>query len=183
VIGKPSLFLALAGTAALSVVAHAAAVAEAPQPTRMGVSIQQSVAERDKDAARRNRALDLREQTARAAEERLKSELQARPQADARAGKAEPQDDQFESLARIYQAMKPAKAAKVFEQLDLEVQMRVAQRMRDRSTAMILAAMTPEGAARLSMALARRGAPPPGARPAPRTAVGTASASAAASGR
>jgi hypothetical protein len=89
VIGKPSLFLALAGTAALSVVAHAAAVAEAPQPTRMGVSIQQSVAERDKDAARRNRALDLREQTARAAEERLKSELQARPQADARAGKAE----------------------------------------------------------------------------------------------
>ena len=170
-IGKPSLLLALAATAALSVVAHAAAIADAPPPTRMGVSIKQSLQERDKEAARRNRALDLREQAARAAEERLKSGLQAPAQAGMRAGaKPEPQDDQFESLARIYQAMKPAKAAKVFEQLDLEVQMRVAQRMRDRSTAMILGAMTPEGAAKLSMALARRGPPPAGARPMARMA-------------
>jgi flagellar motility protein MotE (MotC chaperone) len=55
----------------------------------------------------------------------------------------------------------------VFEQLDMEVQMKVAQRMRERSTAMIMAAMTPKGAAALSMALARKSArlaavaPPP----------------------
>ena len=165
-IGKPSLLLVFGGTAALSVVAHAAAVAEGPQPTRMGMSIKQSVEERDKAAARGNRALDLREQTARAAEERLKAGLQAGQEPASRPGsKPEPLDDQFESLARIYQAMKPAKAAKVFEQLDLEVQMRVAQRMRDRSTAMILGAMTPEGAAKLSMALARRGPPPGFGRP------------------
>jgi len=42
------------------------------------------------------------------------------------------------------------------------VQMKVAQRMRERSTAMIMAAMTPKGAAALSMAMARRNA---GARP------------------
>jgi len=161
---KPSLLLALAGTAALSVVAHAAAVAEGqPQPTRMGVAIQQSMAERDKAAARRNRALDLREQAARAAEQRLKADMQAREQAAPRvrpgAADAEPEENQYDSLARIYQAMKPAKAARVFEQLDLGVQTKVAQKMRDRSTAMILAAMTPEGAARLSMALAGKQTP------------------------
>jgi flagellar motility protein MotE (MotC chaperone) len=52
--------------------------------------------------------------------------------------------------------MKPAKAAVVFEKLAMDVQMKVAQRMRERSTAMILASMTPKGAAALSMALARR---------------------------
>ena len=69
--------------------------------------------------------------------------------------------DQFDDLAKIYQAMKPAAAALVLEQLDLDVQMRVAQRMRERSTAMILAAMTPKAAAALTMALARRQAPRP----------------------
>ncbi len=168
---KPSLLFVLAGTAALSVVAHAAAVAEAPQPpTRMGVAIKQSVEERDKAAAQRSRALDVREQAARAAEQRLKAGLQARQsETEARPSaseSAEPAEDQFDSLARIYQAMKPAKAAKVFEQLDLEVQLKVAQRMRDRSAAMMMAAMTPEAAAKLSMALARRGASQAPARPA-----------------
>ncbi len=166
---KPSLLFVLAGTAALSVVAHATAVAEGPQPpTRMGVAIKQSVEQRDKAAAQRSRALDVREQAARAAEERLKAGLQARQsEAESRPGaSAEPAEDQFDSLARIYQAMKPAKAAKVFEQLDLEVQLKVAQRMRDRSAAMMLAAMTPEAAAKLSMALARRGPSQAPARPA-----------------
>ena len=111
-------------------------------------------------------ALDLREQAARAAEARLTTQMQTRPPADSRANaRPDPQEDQFDSLARIYQAMKPAKAAKVFEQLDLEVQLGVAKRMRDRSTAMLLAAMTPEGAARLSMALAGRERPRALARP------------------
>jgi flagellar motility protein MotE (MotC chaperone) len=51
--------------------------------------------------------------------------------------------------------MKPAKAAIVFEQLDLDVQLKVARKMRERSTGMMLAAMTPKGAARLTMAMAR----------------------------
>jgi flagellar motility protein MotE (MotC chaperone) len=66
--------------------------------------------------------------------------------------------------------MKPAKAAVVFEQLTMDVQMKVAKKMRERSAAMIMAAMTPNGAAALSMALARNhpvqrrpGPPPAGA--------------------
>lgn len=161
-IARPSLLMLMAGTAGLSVVAHAAAAVSAPaQPeTRMGLSIKDSMNQKDRAAAQRQRALDLREQAARATEERLKAELSTSPQGGSRAaaGEADKGEDQYDSLAQIYQAMKPAKAAKVFEKLDIDVQMRVAQRMRDRSTAMILASMTPEGAARFTMALARHGA-------------------------
>ncbi len=158
---KPSLLLLMAGAAGLSVLAHGATVAAGPaEPapaTRMGVSIKQAASERDSAAARRDRALDLREQAARATEARIKADLEARQGEAAKPiGKPVEEEDQFESLARIYQTMKPAKAAKVFEQLDMDVQVGVAQRMRDRSTALILASMSPEGAAKLSMALARQ---------------------------
>lgn len=165
---RPSLLLLTAGASALAVVANAASIAapggqEAPK-SRLGNSIEQDLSERDAAAARRKRGLDLREQAAKAAEARLQADLTARQQpAAAPAGAngtapAEAADAQFDDLARIYQAMKPKAAAVVFEQLDMEVQMKVAQRMRDRSTAMIMAAMTPKGAAALSMALARKNA-------------------------
>jgi len=179
---RPSLLLMTAAASALAVVANAATLAapeaqdKAPQ-TRLGHSIEQDLNARDAAAARRKRALDLREQAAKAAEARLQAEMQARQQAAASgapgpgADAAEPAESQFDELARIYQAMKPAKAAVVFEQLDMEVQMKVAQRMRERSTALILAAMTPKGAAALSMALARKSARAAAA-PAPSPAAG-----------
>jgi flagellar motility protein MotE (MotC chaperone) len=120
----------------------------------MGVSIKESVKDRDRQAAQRNRALDLREQATRAAEERLKAGMEARQAAPKQNAEKESEDGPYESLARIYQTMKPAKAARVFEQLELDVQVQVAQRMRDRATAGILAAMSPDAAARLSMAMA-----------------------------
>jgi len=156
---KRSPLLLLAGAAALTVVAHAAAVAEELQPTRMGLAVRSDMDQRDRKAAQRNRALDLREQAARAAEQRLQADLEGHqdPRNPAASEPAAPGDDQYDSLARIYQAMKPPKAAAVFEQLDLEVQVKVAQKMRDRPAAMILAAMSPQAAARLTMALAQRG--------------------------
>ncbi|MGK6356713.1 MotE family protein [Sphingomonas sp. DT-207] len=166
---RPSLLLMTAAASALAVVANAATLAapdaqdKAPK-TRLGSSIEQDLNARDAEAARRKRALDLREQAAKAAEARLQADMQARQQQAATvsgapaAGPAEAPEAQFDELARIYQAMKPKAAAVVFEQLDMEVQMKVAQRMRERSTAMILAAMTPKGAAALSMALARKSA-------------------------
>ena len=167
---RPPLLASLAAMAAVSIVAHGAAIsAPAGTPeTRMGASIKQSVKERDQAAAQRNRALDLREQAARAAEERLKAEMQGK-QAGPRPGAAKvaEEDSPYDSLARIYQTMKPAKAARVFEQLELEVQVEVARRMRDRATASILGSMSPQAAARLSMAMAGKTAP----RPAPRVAA------------
>lgn len=165
-IGKPSLLMMTAAAASLSTLAHGVGIASevkaAPQ-TRLGSAIAQDMGRRDQDATKRARALDLREKAARATEERIKADLAQREQSEAAAAagpsaKELNEADQFEDLARIYQAMKPAKAAVVFEQLDMDVQMKVAQKMRERSTAMILASMTPKGAAALSMALARKSA-------------------------
>lgn len=158
-IRRPSLLMLTAAAAAAAAVANGIAAAS-PDPvpqSRLGVAIGSDLGARDQAAARRSRALDLREQTAKAIENRMKEALapQSVP-ATPPLQKPVDQNDQFGDLARIYQAMKPASAALVFEQLDMEVQFKVAQRMRERSTAMILAAMSPKGAAALSMALARR---------------------------
>jgi flagellar motility protein MotE (MotC chaperone) len=165
--GRPSLLVMTAVAAGLSIFANGVtaalpALADQPQPTRLGSAIEGDLGARDAATKKRNRALDMREQAARAAEARLKADMAARQEAAAVAkpvaGAAEPSDPQYDNLARIYQAMKPARAAAVFEQLEMDVQMQVAQKMRDRSTALILASMTPQGAANLSMALARRNA-------------------------
>lgn len=173
---RPSLLLLTAAASALTVVANAATLAVPDQDatkTRLGNSIEQDLSARDSAAAKRKRSLDLREQAAKAAEARLQANLEARQKEAAAMAPgmpgsepALPPEAQFDELARIYQAMKPAKAALVFEQLDMEVQMKVAQRMRANSTASILAAMTPRGAAALSMALARKSANAPRPRPA-----------------
>ncbi|PVX30269.1 MotE family protein [Sphingomonas pokkalii] len=163
---RPSLLLMMAAASAIAAVANAASIATGDQDgtasTRLGNSIQRDLNARDADAAKRQRALDLREQATKAAESRLQADLEARQKEASAApgapGASSPAEAQFDDLARIYQAMKPAKAALVFEQLDMEVQMKVAQRMRATSTGAILAAMSPKGAAALSMALARKNA-------------------------
>lgn len=172
---RPRLLAVMATAAALSIVANGVgAVTPEPMlpPTRLGVSIQQDIVAQAAASAQRNRTLDLREQAARATELRLKADLAAREAAASKpdgGAAVAAAGAQYDSLARVYQAMKPARAAPVFEQLDMDVQMQVAKRMRDRATALILAAMTPKAAADLSMALARKSAtrgehvPPAGA--------------------
>lgn len=150
-----------AAAAAMGVVANTVSFAAGSSAdagkSRLGSAIERDMSDRDAAQASRSRGLDLREQAARAAEARLQAEMDQR-----RPGTGPtPADAPFDELARIYQAMKPARAAAVFEQLDLEVQMKVAQRMRERSTALIMGAMTPRGAAALTMALARRNAARP----------------------
>ena len=179
-----SLLALTALTVTITSVAHGVGVvtnavaAPAPPASRLGGAIQQDVAVQERNSADRNRTLDLREQAARATEERLKADIAARaksaPAAEKTAALASVGGggEQFDSLARVYQAMKPARAAAIFEELDLEVQMQVAKRMRDRSIAMILAGMTPKAASELSMALAHKSARMP--RPvAPPTATPT----------
>jgi len=164
-IRRPSLLLITAGVAGIAAIGNGVNAASPPESsvmpkTRLGVAITQDLNVRDQAATRRDRALDLREQAARAAETRLKAELEAGkpadPVIDPLTGKPVVVKDQFTDLAKIYQAMKPASAAIVFEQLDMDVQMKVARQMKERSIALVMASMTPKGAAALSMALARK---------------------------
>lgn len=158
-----SLLTVTAAAAGLSAVANA--LTAPAEQTRLGASIQKDLAQRDRQAAARNRSLDMREQAARAAEQRMKAAAAAQP-----AGQTQPKaanlptadegENSFDELARIYQAMKPKAAAPVFEQLAMDVQVKVAERMRERSTAQIMAAMTPKAAAALTMAMAQKGKGP-----------------------
>jgi flagellar motility protein MotE (MotC chaperone) len=163
----------MAAVAGISAIANAMASAAPspaePEPTRLGTSIQQSMRERDQALAGQKRALDLREQAQRAAEQRLQTDLQATQGTNAGLGGGPA--TVYDELARIYQTMKPAKAAPIFERLELDVQLQVARRMRERSTALMLAAMSPDAAVELSMALAGRQvvkAPPKPVEAAPR---------------
>ncbi|MEN9931778.1 MAG: hypothetical protein RIS17_351 [Pseudomonadota bacterium] len=156
---------AIAADLAPAITAAAAPSAAKPPPTRLGVAIAQSAAQRDAALAQQARQLDLRERLLRAAEARIaRTQASAAPPpasaaAPAAAAAAPPppaDQDRIQGLARIYQAMKPAKAAAVFEKLELGVQVKIAREMSERSVAMMLNAMDPGRGAELSMALANR---------------------------
>lgn len=162
----PSLLMLMTGAAAVSMLSHGVSVsfaavgdgAPAAPTTRLGSAIQSEMAERDRAASERARALELRERAMKASEKRLEANVQAQQKQGGKPAPAqapaEAETATLDQLARIYQSMKPKQAARVFERLDIEVQVGVARKMRERSTAQILAAMTPDAAARLSMALA-----------------------------
>lgn len=153
-----SLLSITAAVAGISAVAGA--VAQTQGEGRFGTGIRQDLAERDRAAAARQRQLDLREAATTAAERRIGVPQQARPAPSVPPpppAEPEPSEgERLEELARIYQAMKPRAAAPIFEQLSLEVQVKVAGRMRERAAAQIMAAMSPQAAARLTMAIAKR---------------------------
>lgn len=161
----PLMVLAAAGTAVTQGIAVGAVGAaepgadievrteeEAALSNRMGNAIREDMDDRAEQQAARDEALTLRERAIAAAEKRLSDDLAE----DQTVGSvpAEPEVNQFDSLARIYQTMKPKRAAAIFEQLELRVQVEVASRMRERSVALIIAYMNPERAAMLTMALA-----------------------------
>lgn len=66
------------------------------------------------------------------------------------------QEKKLASLVKIYQDMKPKDAARIFEQLDLDILLDVIERMKERSVAPILAAMNPEKAKTITAELAQR---------------------------
>lgn len=168
------ILLLTAAAATLGAVANgvdaAVAVGESAVPkTRLGTQIEGELNDAKRKEAERRRALDLREQALKAARMRLErqqaeAKAAAAPAAApgaggdaAAAGTPTAEEKRYSDLARIFQSMKPAKAAPVFEKLSADVQFQVAQRMRDRNAALMMQAMSPEAAAALGMALARGG--------------------------
>lgn len=173
---RPAL-LQLTGLTALgAVVAFGSALASQPTtPTsRLGASIKENLEQRDRSAAEQKRRLDLQQQAIKAAQTRLEEQLggggkpvtPGTPGGQGAAGGnlagTEQPDQSIQNLARIYQAMKPAKAAAVLEKLNLDVQVKIAREIRDRSMGQIMGAMSPEGAAKLSATLANNGKIPAG---------------------
>ncbi|RJF87114.1 hypothetical protein D3874_08815 [Oleomonas cavernae] len=140
------------------------------------VDVLQNLGRRRAEIEARARELDGREALIAAAEARVDqklAELKALEAkiatADAAATQAE--DAQLARLVKVYETMKPAEAAGIFNTLDFAVLLQVASRMKEAKIAPVLAAMDPQAAKALTVALATRKVPVP---PAPAAAAGTA---------
>ena len=73
------------------------------------------------------------------------------------------QDAKLLSLVKIYENMKPKEAAKIFEELEMDTLLEVAERMKERKLAPIMAKMHPEKARDMTVELSRlRQLPPVG---------------------
>jgi flagellar motility protein MotE (MotC chaperone) len=109
----------------------------------------------------RNREIELRENMLRAAERKVDDrinelkEVEGRLDAGARAEQAEA-ERQMKMLVVMYENMKPKDAAKIFDRLNLQVLVPIATAMKPARMSEVLAAMSPEAAEKLTVALASR---------------------------
>ena len=150
--------------------------AKAPEPAKLGSpvsfdaarppnaerAILERLGERREEIESRAREMDTREQLLRAAEKKLDSrvgdlktleeKLQSNPD-----NREQSQAAALKNLVTMYETMKPKEAAKVFDRLDMKVLLPVVQKMNPRKMAEVLAAMSPEVAEKLTVALATRG--------------------------
>jgi len=109
----------------------------------------------------RAREIEMREALLQAAERKLDGRIndlkaiENRLDTGVRAEQAEA-DKQIKTVVVMYETMKPKDAARVFDRLKLDVLVPVATAMKPARMSEILAAMSPEAAERLTVALASR---------------------------
>jgi flagellar motility protein MotE (MotC chaperone) len=134
-------------------------------------AILESLQERHKQLDARSRDLDMRENLLKAAEKRVEAKLTELKTVETRVKTAigvrqETETKRLKGLITMYANMKPKDAARIFDRLDMNILVEVANTMNPRTMSAILAQMKPEAAERLTVELANRagaqaGAPDP----------------------
>ncbi len=118
------------------------------------IDLLQALAERRRELDLRAHELEQREILLRAVEQRIAEQVGG---LRALLKQQENQtEDQYTSLVKIYESMKPKDAARIFEEMDLAVLMPVVERMKERKTAPILAKMSSRKATAITTQLAQR---------------------------
>jgi flagellar motility protein MotE (MotC chaperone) len=150
--------------AAAAAAADAALEPEVHDPfdyTDEEVDVLQQLAKRREELDLRARQLDEREALIQAAEQRMEQKmaelkaLQATVE-DLLKARSEEEEAELKSLVKMYENMKPKAAAKVFEEMDMDVLLDVVDRMNERKVAPILALVTPTRAKEITFELAQR---------------------------
>ena len=136
-----------------------------PAATRLGTAIEDDLARQRAAVDARARALDMKEKLLVATEKRLTDRgaalRQVATQLQVETGKAQVKtDERLATLAKVYSTMKPRDAAQRFAGLDPALQVQIAQRMKDRALATLMAQMPADSASRLTAALAKAPALP-----------------------
>jgi len=130
---------------------------------------------RREELDKRQAEVDTREALLQAAEKRVQQQIEELKGLQAKIDTAIKSYDETEqarrmSLVRMFQNMKPAEAARIFEQMELPVLLEIVEAMNERRAAPILAQMNPIRAQQVTTELARRRQPDaaPSRIPAPR---------------
>ncbi len=131
------------------------------QLTDSEVAVLHNLSERREQLDAREAELEQRAAMLSVAEQRVDEKL---AELDALSGHIEglltqlsaARDGQLDSLVSIYEAMRPSDAAAIFNGLEMEVILSVFERMAERKSAPILAAMNPERAREVTSELALR---------------------------
>jgi flagellar motility protein MotE (MotC chaperone) len=128
--------------------------------TQAEIDLLQQLADRREQIEARARELDLREGLLKAAETRISRKIQ-----DMKALQVTinglikkhdtQQDAKINSLVKIYENMKPKDAARIFEELELDTLLMVAERMKERKLSAVMAKMNPVKAREVTIELAR----------------------------
>lgn len=129
--------------------------------TQSEIDLLQQLAERREVIEARERELNLREGMLKAAETRIDKKVADLKTLEATvknllAKYNDQQAAKIASLVKIYENMKPKDAARIFEGLDMDTLLMVAERMKERSLAPIMANMDPKKARDVTFDLARR---------------------------
>lgn len=132
-----------------------------PQPSASERAVLERLQERRGAIDDRSRELEMRENLLKAAERKVDGRIQElrdiedRLEGGARSQKEEA-DKQLRTVVIMYESMKPKDAARVFDRLNLQVLVPIAIAMKPARMSEILAAMSPEAAEKLTVALASR---------------------------
>jgi len=125
------------------------------------IEVLQQLSERRKELQKREAKLDEREQLLQAAQKRLKKDIARLESLKSKIESLlikydEQEDKQVKRLVNIYSNMDAEAAARIFENLEMDVLLKVVDRMNERRTAPILAEMQSEKAKELTQKLAKR---------------------------
>lgn len=136
--------------------------------TQAEIDLLQQLAERREALETRRRELDVRAGLLQAAETRIDKKIGELKQFQATIEKLiktydKQQEDKLSSLVKIYESMKPKDAATVFEGLDMDTLLTLAERMKEKKLAEIMGKMNPNKASEVTTELMKlRQMPRPG---------------------
>lgn len=139
-----------------------------PEYTATERAVLETLSSRRASLDARERELDTREKLLIAAEARVDERIDELKAIEARISallrqRDEAEEAQIRSLVKVYERMKPADAARIFESLDKQILLDVASLMKEQALGGVLAQMQPQAAQELTERLATRLAlPDPG---------------------
>jgi len=125
------------------------------------IDLLQKLAARRKELDSRAQEISQQEVLLKAAEQRIDDKISKLSSIEnginVKVQQKEQQDaERIKGLVKIYETMKPAEAARIFEGLDMAVLLDVLDHMKERKVAPILAALDPDRAKQITVALAAR---------------------------